>query len=99
MFAPSVRIIVELPVQIARIEPGEARAGLAIAFAPQAMAGEAGGRRAAIAAAHRDRLAGRPEGIAVRRRVASHEREQKQKGSGAHHWGTNLAARWFPTGA
>ena len=65
VLAPSVRIIVELAVQVARVEAREPRAGLAIAFALEAVAGETGGGGPAIAAAHRDRLARRAKGVAI----------------------------------
>ena len=65
MFAPSVRIIVELAVEVTRVEAREPRAGFAIAFAFEAVAGETGGGGPAIAAAHRDRLARRAKGVAI----------------------------------
>lgn len=102
MFAAPARIIVELAMEIAGIEPREPRAEAPVAFALDAMAGETGGRGARVAAAHRNRLARRAERIRIaRRRVASRQRDkgqgdQEEKGCGAHLAGTNFGAGWFP---
>lgn len=95
MVAPSARIIVELAVKITRIETGEARAVLAVAFAREAMADETGRCGAGVTATEGNRLAGGTEAITVGRRVAPHQRDQKQKGKGAHLAGTNFGAMWF----
>lgn len=97
MFAAPGRIIVELAMEIAGIEAGEPRAEAPVAFALDAMAGETGGRGARVAAAHRNRLARRAERIRIaRRRVASRQGDQEEKGCGAHLAGTNFGAGWFP---
>lgn len=97
MFAASARIIVKLAVEIAGIESREPRGKAPVAFAFDAVAGETGGRGARVAAAHRNRLAGRAERIRIaRRRVASRQGDQEEKGCGAHLAGTNFGAGWFP---
>lgn len=57
MFAPAVRVIVELAVEIAGVEPREARDEAAVAFTLEAVAGRAGVSRAAVAAAKGNDLA------------------------------------------
>jgi hypothetical protein len=98
MFAATVRIIVELPVEIACIEPGEARRVAPVAFALQPVTGKAGGLGARVAAAHRDRLARRAK--AIRRcwcmTCRQQEQEQEEKRGFAHASGTNGRAGWFP---
>lgn len=96
MLAPPVGIIGELAVKIAGVEAGEARAGLAIAFAAETMTGEAGRLGARVASAERQRLAGGAKAVVMGRRVASHQREEEEKGSGAHLAGTIVGVRWFP---
>jgi len=96
MFAATIRIIVELPVEIARIEPGKARRVAPVAFALQSVAGEAGRLGARIAAAHRGRLARRAEAVGRRGRLARGQEEQEEEGGFAHVSGTNGRARWFP---
>ncbi|WP_256839741.1 hypothetical protein [Sphingopyxis sp. KK2] len=96
MFAAAVRIIVELPVEIPCIEPGEARRVAPVAFALQPVTGEAGGLGARVAAAHRDRLAGRAKAIGRCGRMARGQEEQEEKRGFAHASGTNGRARWFP---
>lgn len=96
MLAPPIGIIVELAAKIAGIETGETRAGFAVAFAFEAVAGEAGGRGAAIAAAECNRLAGRAKAVVSRRRAASREEDEQEEESGAHLAGTIVGARWFP---
>lgn len=96
MLAATVRIIVELAVEIARVESGEARRVAPVAFALQPVTGEAGRFGARIAAAHRDRLARRAEAIGRRGRLACGQEEQEEEGGFAHASGTNGRARWFP---
>jgi hypothetical protein len=96
MVAPPVGIIVELAVEITGVEPGEARAGAPVAFAAQTMTGETCGFGAGVAAAERQRLAGGAKAVVMGRRVASHQREEEKKGSGAHLAGTIVGVRWFP---
>ena len=96
MLAPPIDIIVELAVEIARIESGEARARAAVAFAAETMTGEAGRGCARVAAAERERLAGGAKRVGMGRRVASREREEEEKGRRAHLAGTNGDRRWFP---
>lgn len=97
MLAPPVGIIGELAVKIAGVEAGEARAGLAVAFAAETMTGEASRLGARVAAAERQRFAGGAKAVVMGRRVASHQREEEEeKGSGAHLAGTIVGVRWFP---
>jgi len=96
MLAATVRIIVELAVEIARVESGEARRVAPVAFALQPVTGEAGRFGARIAAAHRDRLARRAEAIGRRRRMACWQKQDEEKRGFAHASGTNGRARWFP---
>jgi hypothetical protein len=97
MFAASARIIVELAVEIAGIEAREPRGEAPVAFAFDAVTGETGGYGARVAAAHRNRLPSRAERIRIaRRRVASRQGDQEEKGRGAHLAGTNFGAGWFP---
>lgn len=96
MLAATICIIVELPMEIARVESGEARRVAPVAFALQPVTGEAGRFGAGIAAAHRDRLARRAEAIGRRGRLACGQEEQEEEGGFAHASGTNGRARWFP---
>ncbi|MGL3822817.1 hypothetical protein [Sphingopyxis sp. R3-92] len=96
MFPATIRIIVELPVEIARIEPGEAWRVAPVAFALQPVAGEAGGLGARVAAAHRNRLARRAKAVGRCGRMARGQEEQEEKRGFAHASGTNDRARWFP---
>lgn len=97
MLAATMCIIIELPMEIARVESGEARRVAPVAFALQPVTGEAGRLGARIAAAHRDRLARRAEAIGRRRRLACGQEEQEEEEGGfAHASGTNGRARWFP---
>jgi len=96
MLAPPVSIIGELTVKIARVEAGETRTGVPVAFAAETMTGKACGFGACVAAAERQRLAGGAKAVVMGRRVASHQREEEEKGSGAHVAGTIVGVRWFP---
>jgi hypothetical protein len=96
MLAATICIIVELPMEIARVEPGEARRVAPVAFALQPVTGEAGRFGARIAAAHRDRLARRAKAVSRRGRLACGQEEQEEEGGFAHASGTNGRARWFP---
>ena len=96
MLAPAIGIVGELPVKIAGVEAGETRALRAVAFAVEAMTGETGRRRARVAAAERERLAGGPKAVDMGARVASRDGKEEEKGSGAHGAGTNAGAGWFP---
>lgn len=94
--APAVRIIVELAVKIAGVEPGQARTLSPVAFARQSVTRRAGGLGAAVASAERDRLARRAERAVMRRRAAARQKDQKEEGQRAHSSGTIVAAGWFP---
>jgi hypothetical protein len=96
MFAATVRIIVELPVEIACIERSEAWRVAPVAFALQPVTGEAGGLGTRIAAAHRDRLARRAKAIGRCGRMTCRHQEQEEKRGFAHASGTNGRAGWFP---
>lgn len=96
MLAATVRIIVELAVEIARIEPREARRVAPVAFAFQSVTGEAGRFGARVAAAHGDRLSGRAKPIGQCRRMACWQKQEEEKRGFAHASGTNGCARWFP---
>lgn len=88
MFAPAVRIIVELAVDIARIEPREPRGRAAITLTAQAMAPHAGRGRAGIAATERDHLAGGGKQVFLRRlRRTGHDSHgcKQRKNQGAQH--------------
>jgi hypothetical protein len=96
MLAATICIVVELPVEIARIETGEARRVAPVAFALQSVTGEAGRLGARVPSAHGDRLARRAEAVGRRGRLACGQEEQEKEGGFAHATGTNGRARWFP---
>jgi hypothetical protein len=96
MLAATVRIIVELAVEVARIEPGEARRVAPVAFAFQSVTGGAGRLGARVTAAHGDRLPGRAKPIGRCRRMACWQKQEEEKRGFAHGSGTNGCARWFP---
>lgn len=82
-------VILHLFLQIAGLQPGQARCGRAVALALQPVAGKAGVGRPAGAAAHGDDLAGaaegavRPAGRGIARRHGQ-ERQQGGEQQGAH---------------
>ncbi|HMO74846.1 MAG TPA: hypothetical protein PKD99_05055 [Sphingopyxis sp.] len=96
MVAPPARIIVELAVEIAGVEPGEPRRLPSVALAREAVAGEAGGARTAIATAEGDRLARRAKGAFVRRGAATGDRREAEEKGEPHGRGTNPKQGWFP---
>nr|WP_260394645.1 c-type cytochrome [Sphingobium lignivorans] len=96
MVAPPGRIVVQLAMQIARIETGEARRRPAIAFAIDAMTGEAGSRRAAVRAAERDHFPRGTEAIVPRRQVATGERKQGKDETKLHIAGNGSGRRAVP---
>jgi hypothetical protein len=77
-------VVLHLLVKISRVQSGQPRRGDAVAFAPEAMAGEAGDARSAFASAHGDDLAVPGEGLAglIRGRRAGAGRDQDEAGGG-----------------
>jgi len=96
MLAPTIGIVVELALEIARVETGEARRVAAVAFALRPVAGEAGGLRPAIAAAERDYLASGTEAAFGMRRSAGRKENQQGKESDTHIRGNRSCAARFP---
>lgn len=78
MLAATVGIVVELPVEVADVESGEPRDARAVAAAVQSVTGEAGVRRARVAAAERDELTAGGEAIRGRRLTAASRARQQQ---------------------
>jgi hypothetical protein len=98
---PQVRgVVVQLLLQIAGVETGQTRRADAVAGAVQAVAGEAGVPRAALAAAERDQLAVGGERLAamVRRPITSGQRDEDDKAEeGGAHPDRTPASPWrFP---
>lgn len=81
---PAAGVVLHLLLQIALIEPGQARRRIPVALAIQPVAGEAGVARPAGAAAHGDHFAGRGEAPVrhPRRGVAGGERQDQDKQRG-----------------
>lgn len=100
VLASSARIIVDLAVEIAGIEPGEARRITAIALAGKAVASNAGVRRTAIAAAQSDEFSRRGKRVPARlvgHAPAKHDkRHQPGKTANCHRWGTDRGGAGSP---
>lgn len=66
MVAPAIGIIVDLAMQVARVEPRQARRLAAVALAAEPMAGHAGVLRTAVPPAERDRFSSGAKPVRVR---------------------------------
>lgn len=102
MIAPTVGIGFELPLQIADVEPREARGAGAVAASVEPVAGEAGIGRAGPGTAVRDHppiLGKAVERRGFRRRAACQEGRGGQKKETAHGVATARSARLFPLAA
>lgn len=100
MFAAAVNVVVQLALEIAGVEPGEPRRMAAVTFAPQAVTGDTGIRRAAIAPAHRDDLAGSAESriSAAFRATAAAEHDECEERQPVHYLRNRCSGRRFRQG-
>lgn len=97
MLAPPGGVIVQLPVEITGVEPRQPRGFAPVPLPLQAVAGEAGRRGAAVAAAERDRLPRGPERAGRSRRLAAGDQQGGEKEE-PHPGGTDPTERWFHKG-
>lgn len=81
------RVVFQLLVQVARVQAGESRDGVAVPAAVQTMAGEAGVISPAVATAHRHHLAVPAERRIGDRRApaATGKRQHRQEKEGVAH--------------
>jgi hypothetical protein len=88
MVAATARIIVELSVEISRVEACNARREPSVAFALDAVAGKAGRARTRVPASESNDLARRAKRVGAGRGAARRQHEQEGKGGAGHAGGT-----------